>query len=256
MGRVCSDHHVCADAPRSDTNVYTRKAVECLERLPVQPDMVVVTGDIGEGGRDDYDLLASFLEPLSMPIYMVPGNHDDREVMRSAFAPYRYMPASGPLNFVVESRPVRVIGLDSLIPGKVEGALSDETLDFLERTLAAEPSVPALILIHHPSFQCGIEEKDSIRLFDGADRLSRILSQHRQVERILSGHHHRALLGRFGHAICQVAPPVRYQEVFGFESRRANHEVELPGFLLHSWIEGAGLATQLCPLNAGLHGPQ
>lgn len=244
-----SDLHICADTAGSDTNVYTRQAVECLMRLPVRPDIVVVTGDIGEGSRDDYALLAGCFEPLSMPVYMIPGNHDDREVMRSALMPHGYMPASGPLDFVVETRPVRIIGLDSLIPGQVEGALSDHTLEFLERTLATEPSTPAVILIHHPPFQCGISEKDSIRLFEGADRFAEILSEHRQVERVLSGHHHRLLLGRVSHTICQVAPPVRYQETCGFDAGRPNQEVELPGFLLHRWIDGVGIATQHCPLN-------
>ncbi|MFC1459096.1 metallophosphoesterase [Microvirga arabica] len=247
-----SDLHVCARAPLSATNVHTEQAVESLMRLLPQPDVVVVTGDVGEGSPDDYALLARYLCPLPMPVYMVPGNHDDREAMRSALFGLRYMPASGPLNFVVETRPVRLIGLDSLIPGKVEGALDDETLDFLDNALAADTSVPTVILVHHTPFQCGIEEKDSIRLFEGAERLSGILSRHRQVERVLSGHHHRSLLGQFGNAICQIAPPVRYQEACSFEAGRPTHEAEMPGFLLHRWIDGAGLATQHCPLNIGM----
>lgn len=243
-----SDLHVCASAPRSAANIYTQQAVASLMRLPMRPDLAVVTGDIGEGSPDDYDLLASYLEPMSMPVYMVPGNHDDREVMRSALMPYGYMPASGPLNFVIETRPIRVIGLDSLVPGRVEGALSSETLHFLENALETEHSIPTLILIHHPPFRCGLKEKDTIRLFEGADRFTEILSRHKQVERILSGHHHRALVGRLGHAICQVAPPVRYQEACGFEPGRPEQDVELPGFLLHRWIDGVGIATQQCPL--------
>ncbi|MBJ6127300.1 metallophosphoesterase [Microvirga splendida] len=247
-----SDLHVCARAPLSATNAHTVEAIASVLRLSPQPDVVVVTGDIGEGSPDDYALLARYLSSLRMPIYMVPGNHDDREAMRAAFLDHGYLPASGPLNFVVETRPVRLIGLDSLIPGRVEGALDDETLDFLKEALEAAASVPTFILVHHTPLRCGLEEKDSIRLFRGSERLFEILSRHRQVARVLSGHHHRALLGQFGNAVCQVAPPVRYQEACGFGAGRAEAEVELPGFLLHRWIEGAGVATQHCPLKIGL----
>jgi len=243
-----SDLHVGTKAPHLATNVHTQQAVESVLRLSSLPDLVVVTGDVSEGQPEDYDLLAQYLAPLPMPVYMVPGNHDDREVMRSALRHKGYMPEAGPLNFVVESRPVRIVGLDSLVPGRVEGALVGESLDFLERTLEAEPSVSTLILVHHPPFRCGLEEKDAIRLFDGAERFREILSRHSQVERVLSGHHHKALLGRLGGTICQVAPPIRHQEAWGFDAGRPADEIELPGYLLHRWNEGAGVTTQQCSL--------
>lgn len=155
----------------------------------------------------------------------------------------------GPLNYAVETRPVRLIGLDSSIPGRVEGALPPATLSFLEDALACASKVPTLLFFHHPPMMIGIDGKDDIRLGEGADELAAILSRHPQVERVVVGHFHRSFQARFGGAICQGAPPVRYMTV-AERGDADEHELdeELPGYLIHRWIESVGLVSHVCPI--------
>lgn len=245
-----SDLHLCEAGPLAAKNVFAERAVDAVRRLDPQPDLAILSGDLTEfGTAAEYGLLKRLLARLSVPAYAVPGNHDDRDAMRAAFRAEGYLPASGRLNFVVETRPVRIVALDSLIPGEVEGALDEESLRYLDDVLSAAPDVPALVMLHHPPFRCGLPDKDRIRLFAGAERFAAILTRHPQVERVVAGHHHRALQGRFGRALCQVAPPVRYMtpEERG-ETPTHEGDDEPPGFLLHRWVEGGGLATSLCPL--------
>jgi len=245
-----SDLHVCLREPLSAKNAFAQRAIDAVARLSPQPDAVIVTGDLTEFGTpDEYEYLHRLLAPLGAPVFAIPGNHDDREAMRVHFPLNGHGAPGAPLNGVVETRPVRLIGLDSTIPGRVEGALAEATLDFLEEMLAKEPETPALVFVHHPPFLTGLDSKDDIRLFEGAERLESILSRHPQVERIVCGHYHRAIQGRFGNAVCQVAPPIRYMTP-AERGDRAGHESdeELPGFLLHRWIGGAGLVTHICPI--------
>jgi 3',5'-cyclic AMP phosphodiesterase CpdA len=245
-----SDLHLCAGGFLATKNVYAERAVDAVMRLDPRPDVVILTGDLTEfGTAEEYDLLLRLIGPLPMPVYAIPGNHDIREAMRASFRPFGFLPEAGPLSFVVETRPVRLIGLDSIIPGRVEGALPAATLDLLDQALSSAPGTPTLVFLHHPPMACGAASKDGIRLFSGAERLAEIVSRHAQVERIVAGHHHRAIQARFGGTLCQVAPPVRYMSPAerGEEARHETDE-EPPGFLLHRWVPGAGLATHLCPL--------
>jgi 3',5'-cyclic-AMP phosphodiesterase len=246
-----SDLHICLKGDLGAKNIFAERAIAALSRLNPRPDIVILTGDVTEfGTAEEYGMVSQMLSRLDMPIYAIPGNHDDREEMRVVFREVDRLAAGRALlNYVIETRPVRLVGLDSTIPGRVEGALTGATLHFLEETLAMEPRVPTLIFLHHPPIMTGLESKDSIRLFEGADRLASILSRHPQVERLVSGHFHRSIQARFGTTICQVAPAVRYMT----PAERGDpdeHEFdeELPGFLLHRWIEAVGLVSHICPI--------
>jgi 3',5'-cyclic-AMP phosphodiesterase len=245
-----SDMHLCASGMLATKNAYAERSIDAVMRLHPRPDVVILTGDLTEfGTAEEYGLLQRLIGRLSMPVFAVPGNHDVREAMRESFRPFGFLPEAGPLNFVVETRPVRLIGLDSLLAGRIEGAAAAATLDFLGRALSSAPGTPTLVFLHHPPLVSGVDAKDGIRLFTGAECLAEILSRHPQVERIVAGHHHRAIQARFGGTLCQITPPVRYMSP-AERGEEASHETdeEPPGFLLHRWVPGSGLVTHLCPL--------
>jgi 3',5'-cyclic AMP phosphodiesterase CpdA len=242
-----SDLHFCGEGRLAAKNHYAERAFEALSRLRSRPDVVILTGDVTEHGTPaEYDLLLRALRGLDVPVYAIPGNHDAREAMRTALGSCGYLPAAGPLDYVVETRPVRLIGLDSVIPGGVEGALTQASLDFLEEALGRDPDVPTLVFLHHPPILTGLDSKDEIGLCTGAERLAAILSRHSRVERLVSGHFHRFFEARFGGTVCQVAPPIRYLSPEEREEEGSPQtDPEQPGYLVHRWIEGGGLVTHL-----------
>jgi 3',5'-cyclic AMP phosphodiesterase CpdA len=235
----------------AETNVMAEAAIHALLRLAPRPDVVILTGDATDCGlEEEFAILKGLLDRLPMPVYAVPGNHDRRETMRAALRDRGYLPASGPLDFVVETRPVRLIGLDTLVPGESHGALADESLAFLDRELAKEPDVPTLVFLHHPPFDCGIGHMDRIRLLDGADAFRTVIARHRQVERVLTGHHHRPVITRFAGTLCQIAPSVAHQVALDLgEESPSCFVLEPPAFLLHHWSDSAGLVTHTAYVN-------
>lgn len=242
---VTSDgRDVCGVVP---TNTMAERAVTAILRLSPRPDLVIVSGDLTEHGRpEDFAALVTLLAPLPMPVYAVPGNHDRREAMRAAFNRAGYLPLHGPLNFTIDSGPLRVVGLDSLVEDRSHGALLPETLAYLDAALSAAPDRPALVMLHHPPFVCGIGHMDEIRLLAGADELGRILSRHSQVQRLVTGHLHRPVLVTFAGIPCQIAPSVAHQVALDLTpDGPAAFNLEPPAILLHHWDDAHGLATHM-----------
>ena len=87
---------------RIDTAPYLERAVHSVLRLPQRPDAVVITGDLSDFGRAaEYEHLARLLAPLTMPVYLMPGYHDDRDQLRLSFPGHTYLaPGVGTAGFV------------------------------------------------------------------------------------------------------------------------------------------------------------
>src|SRR6188768_3699852 len=92
---------------RIDTAGYLERAIAHVLRLDPLPDLVIMTGDLVDGGKaEEYALLRQLLAPLSMPVYVIPGNHDAREPLRRAFASDGYLPREGEyLHYVIDAHP-------------------------------------------------------------------------------------------------------------------------------------------------------
>ena len=181
---------------RVDTALFLARAVEHLRGLDPRPDVVLVTGDLVDAGlEEEYVRLRRLLAPLPMPVYLIPGNHDAREPLRrvfggdgTKFTGERF----NNLHYTIETHAIRLIGLDTLVPGQGGGRLGPERLPWLEARLAEAPARPTLVFMHHPPFKTGIQGMDAQWLDDGA-ALGALIRRHPQVEGVTCGHVHRAI---------------------------------------------------------------
>lgn len=229
---------------RVDTAAMLAACVQAVGRLDPQPDLIVMTGDLVDFGHpEEYDRLRALLAPLRQPIVAIPGNHDEREAMRAAFADGSYLPSSGFLHFAIEQRfPLRIIGLDTVVPGQGGGALCAERLAWLVQTLAQEPETPTLLLMHHPPFETGIGHMDQAGL-DGREAFARIVAHHPQIQAILCGHLHRHIETMVGGRRALTAPSPAHQVALDLRADAPSRfDMEPPGFLLHRW-NGRELVT-------------
>ena len=105
--------------PQDRTAVYLRRAVDHLMRLPTPPDVVLITGDCVDGGSmPEYQRFRALLGSLTMSAYVVPGNHDNREQLQALFGAQGSAPLAGFVQYVADIGPVRLIALDTNVPGK------------------------------------------------------------------------------------------------------------------------------------------
>lgn len=243
-----TDMHIKAGGKLSyrvvDTEASLARCVAHIGRLPQRPDAVLLTGDLTDFGRpEEYDNLARQLAPLSMPVYLMPGNHDDPEMMRAKFPSHAYLQGAGRLDYVIDDFPVRIVALDSTIRESSCGELADAQLDWLDLTLSAQPRKPTIVALHHPPFWTGIGHMDKIG-FTHPEKLEAVVRRHPQVERVLSGHLHRTIFKRFGGTIASTSPSPSHQVVLDLADDAASRFVmEPPGFQLHLWREGVGVVT-------------
>ncbi|MCP3144276.1 phosphodiesterase [Pyxidicoccus xibeiensis] len=243
-----SDFHIGvagADMDRRfDSAARLERAVQHLIRMEPRPDAVLCTGDlVNDGLPEEYARLAALLKPLPMPWYVIPGNHDDREHLRAAFAHQGYLPAQGFLHYAVELGPLRLIGLDTHVPGEPGGRLCAERLAWLEARLAEAPGRPTLVFMHHPPFATGIHRADMMGL-EGSDALAAVIARHPQVERVLCGHLHRPIVKRFAGTVASTCPSTMHQVALdlGLPGRLALVP-EPPACQLHLWSEASGLVS-------------
>ena len=253
-----SDPHISisegAAAPAGDTAAHLQRAVAHLMALPARPDVVLVTGDcVNSAHRAEYARFQELLRPLPMPVYVVPGNHDDRELMLELFGLQATRTLAGFVQYVVDTGPVRLVALDTLVPGHGQGYLCAERLGWLEERLAEAPSRPTLVFMHHPPFRTGLAAYDEIGLL-GADALAMIIARHPQVERIVTGHVHMAMARRFAGTLVMTCPATSQTLLPDLDRpERVAVLMEPPACLLHVWRESTALVTYTSLI--GDHGP-
>lgn len=223
-------------------------AARHLMALDPRPDIVIATGDLVHDGQpEEYRHFASALAPLSMPLYLVAGNHDDRDAMRAVFADHDHLPAGPFLHYTIERHPVRLVLLDTVIPGETGGELCARRLAWLEERLKEEPARPTLVAMHHPPFLTGLAPFDRNRGgrgLIGADPLGEVIARHPQVERIVCGHIHRPIATRWRGTTVSVAPSTSHQIELALGEERRLTLVEEPAAVdLHVWLPGGMLVS-------------
>ncbi|HEV2334653.1 MAG TPA: phosphodiesterase [Stellaceae bacterium] len=232
-----------------DTGAYLARAVAAINELVPLPDITVVTGDLVDHGEAaEYAHFRQLLAPLRMPVFVIAGNHDARAPLRKAFGADGYLPPDGFLHYTLEDYSLRLVALDTLIPGENGGRLCAERLAWLDATLAAAPNRPTLVLMHHPPFATGITFMDRYGL-ENIGALAEIVARHPQIERITCGHLHRAIDRRFAGTVAGTAPSTAHQLRLDLRpGARMHFQFEPPGYQLHLWEAESGLVTHTAVL--------
>lgn len=233
---------------RINTAPYLTQAVQTIQRLPQSPTALVLTGDLTDFGRaEEYEHLRRLLEPLGdLPIYLLPGNHDERQQLRASFPDHPYLGTDGFVQYSVPVGDLTVIALDTVVPGASEGSLCAQRLDWLARELETHRARPVVIAMHHPPFRTLIGHMDDIGLLDGARELEALVQRYPNVQRIVCGHLHRSIQVGFGGTVAMTAPSPAHQVCLDLAPDAASAwTLEPPGFALHALPAGGRLVSHL-----------
>jgi len=247
-----TDLHVSTPGSVTDRHFRTaehlERAVAHLNGLTPRPDVVLATGDLVERGEpEEYARLRAILDGLAMPLYVIPGNHDAREPLARAFGAGGYLPRDGSfLHYAVEDWPVRLIALDTLVPGTSGGHLGAERLAWLDARLGEGRARPTVVFMHHPPFVTGMRAMDAMGL-EGKAELAEVIGRHPQVEGVLCGHVHRPMTRRFAGTVATTCPATAHQLALDLApAPRLAVVMEPPACMLHLWLGAeAGLVSHV-----------
>ncbi|MBF0256982.1 MAG: metallophosphoesterase, partial [Gammaproteobacteria bacterium] len=159
----------------------------------LQPDAIVATGDLAQDPEAEvYQRLAATFARLPAPVYCLPGNHDDPELMAQILT----NPPSQPNAQNSPCKQVLLGGWQLLLldsnhrQHSHRGRLGDAELAWLEQSLAAQPALHSLICLHHHPQPIHSPWMDRMGLEDSAELL-RLLQRHPQVRGVIFGHIHQ-----------------------------------------------------------------
>jgi Icc protein len=241
-----SDPHIGADWAEGDPTARLAVAVDAVLAVG-RPDAVLVSGDLADHARDaEYEVVKGLLAPLGAPVHVLAGNHDDCGVLRRHFD----LPGTDgePVQYSSDLGPLRLVVVDTTIPGEDPGALDGGRLEWLDAELAAAPDASTVVAMHHPPILTGSPVWDDLGL-PLADReaLRDVIARHRQVRRVVAGHVHRTMVGELGGTPVLTVPSTYVQARLDFGSQKLELTPDPGGFGVHVVVDG-GLTSHVEPI--------
>lgn len=211
-----SDLHIVAEPSpdsllRRDSIARAQALIRDLNRFAPKLDLVVITGDtVNDARADEYEVLSELLSVLTIPVVILPGNHDDRRFLRGV-APDQPYAHADLLYHTRRLGQVRVIALDTLSQGEIGGRLLSGQLDWLADELAQPFKGQTLIAMHHPPCKPRLGRLDANTLLEGTAQLQALLDGHAAPVTILCGHMHRPFNAFLGRTLISAATSTAFE---------------------------------------------
>lgn len=197
-----TDLHVFKDPTATLKGIPTRTLLEDVVRHVQSSgnvfDAVVVTGDhTHDELPESYEAVRSLLSPWLNQLYLVPGNHDDRTVMRSVFPDRLQGHGQDLITFAFDAGDWLCIGLDTHVPGAVPGRIEPSQVTWARKRAAESRSNQVALFFHHPPVLMNSAWMDPIGL-EGRELLLDWFQQEPRIRLVCCGHVHHEFQNRVG----------------------------------------------------------
>ena len=183
-----TDCHLPADPKQLYRGIDPYRNLKTLlqKMKRLKPDLVLATGDLSEdGSRASYLALRKLFGQIGIPVLALPGNHDDAALLAQVF------PGS-PVDAVsvTDHGGWQIIRLNSCIPGKPYGRISEVSVAGLKKNLQQDAGRPRLLAVHHQPLIIGSPWIDKYRLFE-PEAFLQIVDQYADIKAVVWGHIHQ-----------------------------------------------------------------
>lgn len=194
------------------TDSHLSRALTQLEESGAAPEAIVFTGDLADLGEPDaYRRLRGIVEPvaqrLGAEVIWVMGNHDERQEYSQLL--FDTDPTDAPQDRVYDIGGLRIIALDTTVPGYHHGDLTPSQLDWLTNVLTAPAPHGTLLAMHHPPIPTPLLEAMGMLELQDQQRLADVI-RGTDVRGILAGHLHYSTHSMFAGIPVSVAAATCY----------------------------------------------
>lgn len=221
---------------------FFEQVLEHLKQLNPQPDAVVITGDhTHDELPETYSAVRQMLNPWIDRLWQVPGNHDDRRLLRSIFSDRVSGSGDQPIRFRFEAPGWLCLGLDTHVPGSVAGRLDEEQLAWIKTELLASRETRCALFMHHPPVLLNSVWMDAIGL-SGRELLADLCSHENRIRLICCGHVHHESHGQLAQAAVRTTPSTGIQ--FAPDSDAPKFVPGQPGFRIID-LTPSGYSTEI-----------
>ncbi|GAA4357586.1 3',5'-cyclic-AMP phosphodiesterase [Kangiella marina] len=226
-----SDPHLFADGHSTLLGVNTNESllavIDDIKSRNINPDLFVVTGDISQDYTpESYQKFVEYLAPFKKPVLSLAGNHDERPKLLQYLSQQPFLPAE---QLITEHW--QLLMLNSHVPGKVHGCVSDEELSWLESCLVDNQDLPTMVFTHHHPIPVGSHWLDQIGI-DNGQELVDLLARHQQVKMCAFGHVHQSTDRTHKHTHYRSVPSTCVQ--FKKHSADFSASQEKPGYNVYN----------------------
>lgn len=242
-----------------DSEAQLRLLFDEVEESGGRPEAIVITGDLADKGAPEaYAKLRAIVEPaaerLGAEVVWVMGNHDDRGAFRAGLLDQ--LPTSQPIDRVHDVNGLRIIALDSTVPGAHHGEISGAQLDWLAEELSSPAPHGTILALHHPPVPSVLDLSVLVELRD-QPALAEVL-EGSDVRSIIAGHLHYSSTAIFAGIPVSVASATCYTQdlnvaVGGTRARNGAQAFNLihvyDGTVLHSVVP-IGASTEVSYVSA------
>lgn len=196
-----------------DSAARLRQIFAEVEASHARPDAIVFTGDLADKGEQGaYENLRAIVDPvvrsLGSQVIWAMGNHDDRAAFRAGLLDQT--PSTAPVDTITDVDGLRIITLDSTVPGHHYGALADEQLRWLSHELETPAPSGTILALHHPPVPSVLDLAALVELRDQPALAAVIRGT--DIRTILAGHLHYSTTAMFAGIPVSVASATCYTQ--------------------------------------------
>jgi Icc protein len=221
---------------------FLELVIHQLQQLTPQPDALIITGDhTHDELPESYTAVRSLLTPWLDRLWQVPGNHDDRAVLRTVFQDRISGTADQPIQFDFEAAGWLCLGLDTHVPGAVAGNISAAQVDQIRSRLQTSSASRCAVFMHHPPVLLNSVWMDAIGLA-GRELLAELCTAEPRIQLICCGHVHHEFHGQLASAAVRTTPSTGIQ--FAPDSETPKFVPGCPGFRIIDLTPG-GYTTEI-----------
>lgn len=207
-----SDTHLFGDTNKelNGANSYLNlsKVLSYIQAELEKVDLIICTGDLSQDCTpDSYKHLANLLNVTDINYHLIPGNHDDVDMINKVFD-FTWLKNNVDYSFDLENWFFYFI--DSSEYPKEGGYVTPDQLSNFSNALKNNQNKSTVVFLHHHPLKINSSWMDKM-LLNSSNEFNEIIENNSQVKAVLFGHIHQVFEKVLGKTLYASAPSTSFQ---------------------------------------------